>query len=155
MLSSSYPAVDSQTEVVNRCLENYLRCMCSYNEKDWCSWLFLSEWWYNTHLHTSTQITPHEVVYVQHPLLHFPYLAGEVVNADIDRGLHKREHVLADLKIHLQKAQERMKVHADKYRSDRSFQVNEWVWLKLQPYKQHSLQSRINHKLSSRFYSPF
>lgn len=94
-------------------------------------------------------------MYVQHPLLHFPYLAGEVVNADIDRGLHKREQVLADLKIHLQKAQERMKVHADKYRSDRSFQVNEWVWLKLHPYKQHSLQSRINHKLSSRFYSPF
>ena len=61
-LSSSYhPQTDGQTEVVNRCLETYLRCMCSHSPMDWCRWLPLAKWWYNTTFHTSTQHTPYEL----------------------------------------------------------------------------------------------
>ena len=60
-LSLAYhPQSDGQTEVVNRCLEMYLRYMCGENSKDWCIWLPLAEWWYNTHYHTFTQLTPYE-----------------------------------------------------------------------------------------------
>lgn len=62
MSTAYHPATYGQTEVVNRCLEVYLRYMCSDNEKDWSNWLALAEWWYNTHYHTSTHITPYEVV---------------------------------------------------------------------------------------------
>lgn len=59
------------------------------------------------------------------------------------------------LRQHLLRAQQRMKVQADKRRSERSFQVGESVYLKLQPYVQSSLAPRANQKLAFKFFGPF
>jgi len=40
-----------------------------------------------------------------------------------------------------------MKQLADKGRTDRKFKVGDWVWVKLQAYKQASVQQRTNVKL--------
>jgi hypothetical protein len=48
-----------------------------------------------------------------------------------------------------------MKHFADGKRSERSFQVGDWVFLHLQPYIQTSLTLRANAKLTFRFFSPF
>ena len=74
MSSSYHPQTDGQTEIVNKCLENYLRCMTGDAPSEWSQWLPLAEWWYNTHFHTVIQLTPYEVVYSQPPPLHLPYL---------------------------------------------------------------------------------
>ncbi|XP_071704419.1 uncharacterized protein [Rutidosis leptorrhynchoides] len=66
-----------------------------------------------------------------------------------------REQVTAMLKYHLQKAQARMKHYADLQRSDRSFNVDDWVYVKLQPYRQVTLRGAAQHKLSQKYFSPF
>jgi len=48
-----------------------------------------------------------------------------------------------------------MKNQADKKRRDIEFQVGDVVFLKIQPYRLHSLAKRINQKLNPRFYGPF
>jgi len=63
MSTAHHPQTDGQTEVVNRCLETYLRCMCSEKSSEWSKWLPLAEWWFNTTFHSSIELTPFEVVY--------------------------------------------------------------------------------------------
>ena len=68
LLSSAYhPQTDGQSEVLNRCLEQYLRCMCLDSPNEWSKWLPLAEFWYNTTFHSATQLTPYEVLYNQPP----------------------------------------------------------------------------------------
>jgi transposase InsO family protein len=64
LMSFAYhPQTDGQTEVMNKGLESYLRSFTGDRPKDWMQWLSLTEWTYNTSVHTSTKLFPFEAVY--------------------------------------------------------------------------------------------
>jgi hypothetical protein len=48
-----------------------------------------------------------------------------------------------------------MKMQADKNRTERSFSVGTWVYVKLQPYVQTSVAPRASQKLAYRFFGPY
>ena len=75
--------------------------------------------------------------------------------AALDTLLSQREAIIVTLRANLAIAEERMKAHADKHRQGRAFEVGDWVYLKLQPYRQRTLAYKGKWKLSPRFFGPF
>jgi len=102
MSSAYHPQSDGQFEVVNRCLEGYLRCMTGEKPREWVLWLPLAEWRYNPSWHSSIGVTPFEAVYGQSLALHIPYLAGDSQVEAADRSLKAREQCIQMLKYHLE-----------------------------------------------------
>jgi hypothetical protein len=62
--STSYHLqTDGQFEIVNKCLETYLRCFVQDNPKTWTQWLPWAEYCYNASWHSSIKMTPYEAIY--------------------------------------------------------------------------------------------
>jgi hypothetical protein len=150
-----HPQTDGQTEVVNKCIEHYLRCMTGDSPTQWAKWLPLAEWWYNTNYHSATKMTPYEVLYGFPPPIHIPYFPKDSAVALVDKYLNTKEEVIKRAKAHLQLAQHRMTMIANRKRSDRSFAIDDYVYLKLQPYRQQSTSYRSSQKLAAKYYRPY
>jgi len=91
---SYHPQTDGQTEVVNKCLENYLRCFAMDRPKQWTLWLPWAKFWYNTTWHSSIKMTPNEAVYGVPPPRLLNYVPGTTRVEAVDEVLHNREQIL-------------------------------------------------------------
>lgn len=128
---------------------------CSHQPKKCAQLLPWAEWNYNTSFHTSSRLTPYEVVYGQPSPVVPTYESGATKLSLVDRNLQERGRILSQLKISLATAQVRIKQQADKHRTERSFDVKDIVSLRLVPYQHQCLAKHSCHKLQPKFYGPF
>ena len=144
MSSSRHPETGGQTERLNQCLEAFLRCSIHDKPAQWSKWLTAAEHWYSTSYHTTAGCTPFEALYGYLPR---PFgIAAPASTTDRQDLVADREAIRELLRQHLTRAQGRMKRQADKHRTERSFQLGDQVFLKVQTYLQNSLATRHNQK---------
>lgn len=129
-----HPQPYGQIERINQCLETFLRCMTSDKPKHWAKWITMAEWWYNTTYHTAFQHTPFEVLY-GYPPPHLSILQVPAsTNSDVKQYIQERKIAMQSIRARLLEAQQRMKFYVDKHRSERTFEVGDQAFLRLQPY---------------------
>jgi hypothetical protein len=154
-LSSSYhPQTDGQTERVNQCLETSLCCFVNACPKKWIDWLPAAEYWYNTSLHSSLGCSPFEVLYGGQPRS-LGISSDSAIPTSVSDWLQERSNMQDLIHQHLLRAQARMQRQANKHRSERSFAIDDWVYMKLQPYVQSSVLPRAHHKLIFKYFGPY
>ncbi|KAL5777030.1 hypothetical protein ACOSP7_009956 [Xanthoceras sorbifolium] len=108
-LSTAYhPQTNGQSERLNQCLENYLRCMTSSKPSHWATWLPLAEWWYNTNYHTALKMTPFEGLYGYRPPI-FTSNPRDYSDPESRTFVNDRIRLQLILKESLTQAQSRMK----------------------------------------------
>jgi hypothetical protein len=156
LMSSSYhPQTDGQTERLNQCLEEFMRCIVHSCPKQWSKWLPVAEFWYNTTHHTALGKSSFQVLYGYSPRhLGIKNLQTCTI-PDLEDWLKEREFLNRLIQQQLLRAQHRMKHQADKNRTERTFEVGDKVYLKLQPHVQSSVAYRTNQKLAFKYYGPF
>ncbi|KAK4397180.1 hypothetical protein Sango_1554600 [Sesamum angolense] len=69
---------DSQTKVLNRVLEIYLRCLVVEEPKYWSKFLRLEEYWYDTTHHTSNGMSLFRAMYGLNPQSIVHYLSDGI-----------------------------------------------------------------------------
>jgi hypothetical protein len=155
LTTAYHPQSDGQTERVNQCLEMFLRCSVQDSPKAWKSWLSLAELWYNSSYHTSLGCSPFKALYGCEANIGAVPTIPEATSPTVAEIIQNIELHLQSIKEHLARAQNRMKLLADRQRTDYQFAVGDQVLLKLQPYTQSTVASRPYPKLAFKYFGPY
>ena len=146
-----HPQTDGQTERVNQVLEQYLRCVVSYQQDDWTTFLPLAEFAYNNTLHSSIGTSPFFANFGFQPRFNVSIPSGSV-NPSAEERARQLKDIHQDLTLELAHAQDRQKTAADNLRAPApQFQVGDMVWL----LRRHITTTRPCSKLDYTKLGPF
>ncbi|KAJ1380178.1 Chromo-like domain superfamily [Sesbania bispinosa] len=86
----------------------------------------------------------------------WPHMAADVKSTVSEcRTCQEAKLMLQVIRDNLSHAQLRMCTQANNHRQDCVFQAGDWVYLRLQPYRQLSIHQRPSQKLAKRYFGPF
>jgi hypothetical protein len=101
----------------------------------WVKWLHLGEHCYNTTFHMSIGMTPFRALYGYDAPTFVDLVFGERKAPKAKDWIIESQEILKLLKESLQTTQNRQNISADRHMIERSFEVGDLVFLRLQPYK--------------------
>ncbi|WVZ49645.1 hypothetical protein U9M48_000985 [Paspalum notatum var. saurae] len=155
MSTAFHPQMDGQSEVVNKAITMYLRCLTGDRPRAWVDWLPWAEYCYNTAFHSALRTTPFQVVYGRSPPPLLPYTPGTAATTPVEELLQDRDTFLSEVRGRLIQAQTYAKRHYDGHHRELEFKVGNWVWLRLLHRQARSLVGRNKGKLGPRYAGPF
>jgi hypothetical protein len=153
--TSYHPQTDGQTEIVNKWVEGYLRNYVGGQQRTWVRWLHMGEYCYNTTYHMSIRMSPFRALYGYDAPSFIDAAFGDSRVPGAKDWVEESHRILQSAKENLQSAQNQQKIYADRHRVERSFEVGDLVFLRLQPYRQSSLKRSGAEKLKPKFYGPY
>jgi hypothetical protein len=153
--TTCHPQTDGQTEVVNRALSTMLRVVLITNLKLWEECLLHIEFAYNRSVHSTTKVSPFQIVYGFNPrapidLLPLPPLEMTCFDASQRSEFILKMHETT--KWNIEKMNEKYSIAASKGRKEVKLKPGDLIWLHLRKERFSELRKS---KLISRASGPF
>eukprot|EP00253_Pinus_taeda_P029145 PITA_29145 len=149
-----HPQTDRQTERVNQVVEDMLRAYVMQQPMQWEEYLHLVDFSYNNGYHTSTQMSPFEVLYRRKCRTPSSWGGPEDKLRLGPEMLKEMEDLVKKVHSNLRAAQDRQKSFADRTRRFKEYQVGDHVYIRIQA-KKSTLQWSGCAKLAPRYCGPF
>eukprot|EP00253_Pinus_taeda_P006284 PITA_06284 len=149
-----HPQTDGQTERVNQVVEDMLWAYVMQQPTLWEEYLHLVEFAYNNGYHTSTQMSPFEVMYGRKCRTPSSWGGPEDKLSLGPEMLKEMEDMVKRVRVNLKAAQDRQKNFADRKRRFKEYQVGDHVYIRIQT-KRSTLQWSGCAKLAPRYCGPF
>ena len=149
-----HPLTDGQTERIYQILEDMLRACALYYGTSWDKSLPYAEFSYNNNYQKSLKMAPFEALYGQKcrtPLFLNQMGETQVFGPDVLRDAEKQVRMIQD---NLRVAQSRQKSYADTRRRELTFEVGDYVYLKVSPMRSVK-RFNMKGKLAPRYIGPF
>jgi hypothetical protein len=152
--SAYHPQTDGQTERVNQILEDMLRACALQYGRSWDKSLPYAEFSYNNSYDENLKMAPLEMLYGRRcwtPLFWSETREQKVFGPDVLQEAEKRVGMIRE---NLRVAQSRQKSYTDHRRRELSFEVGDFVYLKVSPVR-GLRRFKVRGKLALRFIGPF
>ena len=133
-----------QPEVHNRGLEQYLRAFVADMPSKWCNFWPWAELALNCFHHAALGTSPFCALYGRDPSLLIAAPPSTKTPPKVAELIRQRGQLLLELRRNLEQAQQRMRESVNKKRRHVEFEVGDWVWLKLQPYRHLSIAKPLS-----------
>ena len=130
-----HPQTDGQSERTIQTLEDMLRACVLEFQGSWENHLPLIEFAYNNSFHATIQMAPYEALYgrkCRSPLCWDEVGESRVIGPEIIQEMQSQVRIIRDK---MAAAQSRQKSYADTRRRELSFEVGDWVYLKVSPMR--------------------
>eukprot|EP00253_Pinus_taeda_P030964 PITA_30964 len=149
-----HPQTDGQTERVNQVLEDMLRAYVMTKPTQWEEYLHLVEFAYNNGYHTSTKLSPFEVLYGRKCRTPSSWGGPEDKLSLGPKMLKEMEDMVKKVSANLKAAQDWQKSFADRKRRFKEYQIGDHVFVRIQA-RRSTLQWSGCAKLAPRYFGPF
>jgi hypothetical protein len=100
--SAFHPQSDSQSEVTNKMITMYLRCLVGDRPHQWLQWLSWAEFCYNTAFQASIRTSPFQIVYGRDPPTMRSYSPGDARSPTVHQQLMDRDEFLMEIRERLE-----------------------------------------------------
>ncbi|BBH07014.1 transposable element gene [Prunus dulcis] len=149
-----HPQTDGQSERTIQTLEHLLRACALQFRDDWDEKLPLMEFAYNNSYQASIKMSPFDALYGKQ--CRTPFYWDEVGEnrLEVADDVERTKEQVKIIRERLKTAQDRQKSYADNRRKDLQFEVGDWVFLKLWPWK-GVVRFGKRGKLSPRYIGPY
>lgn len=156
MSTSHHPQTDGQSEVMNRMVENFLRCYCALNQRNWDTLLPAAEFAYNSSLSEDLGMTPFEVDLGWQPKSAVNLLqAKESSNESINQFKERMAEAFRDARFSHEVAKARQSAYSANKTQAHPYKKGDLVWLDKVLFKDDVARVQDSNKLAAKRFGPF